>query len=190
MKRHLFLPLLGLAFATACANDPAAPSEFQINLSSVHLKGGANAEPSFRDNGLSLSTSGELSGLGNGDVLVTLSARANVSSTCTNQGGNQAPGQNPAPTTVTGSVAIPESEIKNGNTPFSVTTTAPTTPIPGAPGCPNPNWTESIDELMFTSATITVEQPTGTVVLTVSCTFSAPTSNGAVSRQSVTCSSS
>ena len=191
MKRHLFLPLLGLAFATACANDPAGPpAELQINLSSVHLKGGANAEPSFRDNGLTLSTAGELSGLGNGDVLVTLNAQANVSSTCTNQGGNAAPGQNPAPTTVTGSVAIPESEIKNGNTPFSVTTTAPTTPIPGAPGCPNPNWTESIDELAFTSATITVEQPAGTVVLTVSCTFSAPTSNGAVSRQSVTCSSS
>ena len=42
------------------------------SASSVHLKGGANAEPSFFDNGLSLSASGELSGLGNGDVLVTL----------------------------------------------------------------------------------------------------------------------
>jgi len=179
------LVFLGVA---ACTEQKLPTSDdLSINLSSVHLKGGANARPSFFDNGLTLSASGALSGLGNGDVLVTLTATANVTSTCTNQGGNQAPGQNPAPTTVTGSVAIPEEEIKNGTTPFAVTTEPPLTPIPGAPGCPNSNWTESIDDLAFTSATITVEQPTGTLVLTISCTFSSPTSDGAVPRQNVSC---
>src|SRR6266508_4937099 len=142
--------------------------------SSVHLKGGRNAEPSFTDGGLFLSAAGDLSGLGNGDVLVTLTAQADVTSTCTNQGNNPAPGQNPAPLTVTGSQAIPAAEIKNGTTPFGVVTVAPDPVIAGAPDCPNPNWTETIDDLAFTDAVITVEQPPGTVVLTVTCTIDPP----------------
>jgi hypothetical protein len=158
--------------------------------SSVHLKGGPNAEPAFTDLGTALMAEGELAGLGNADVLVTLAASASVTSTCTNQGGNPAPGQNPAPITVLGSQAIPAGEIKNGNTPFDVTTTPPVSPIPGAPGCANSNWTETIDDLAFTSATITVEPPPGTTVLTITCTFSTPTANGAVPGGNVTCSQS
>jgi hypothetical protein len=158
---------------------------------SVHLKGGRNAEPTFTDQILTLNAAGELAGLGNGDVLVTLTARANPTATCTNPAGaTQPPGQNPAEVEVTGSQAIPEEEIKNGNTPFSVTTLAPTTPIPGAPDCPNPQWTETITDMAFTSATITVEQPPGTTVLTVSCTFSSPTTNGVVPGSQVTCTQS
>jgi hypothetical protein len=159
--------------------------------SSVHLKGGKNAKPTFTDNGLTLTAAGELSGLGNGDVLVTLTAQANATATCTNPAGaTQPPGQNPAPVTVSGSQAIPASEIKNGNVSFSVTTTGPVSPIPGAPGCPNPNWTETITDLSFTSAVITVQQPPGTTVLTVSCGFSPATSNGIVPGGNVSCTSS
>ena len=161
------------------------------SAANVHLKGGANAEPSFTDGGLTLNAAGNLAGLGNGDVLVTLTARANPTATCTNPAGaTQPPGQNPAEVEVTGSQAIPASEIKNGNTPFSVTTLAPTTPIPGAPDCPNPQWTERITDMAFTSAIITVEQPPGTTVLTVSCTFSSPTTNGAVPGGRVSCTQS
>lgn len=161
-----------------------------VFASSVHLKGGKNAKPSFTDQGLSLNAAGELSGLGNGDVLITLEATADVTSTCTNQGGNPSPGQNPAPITVSGSQAIPAGEIKNGTTPFNVTTTPPNPIISGAPDCPNSNWTESITDLAFTSATITVEQPLGTVVLTVVCTFDPHTSNGSVPGGTVSCTSS
>lgn len=154
----------------------------------VHLKGGANAEPSFTDNGLSLTASGALAGLGNGDVLITIDATADVTANCANPGGqSKVPGQNPAPINVTGSTSIPAEEIKNGNTPFSVTTLEPPSAIAGAPDCPNPGWSENILDLAFTSATITVEQPKGNVVLVVSCTLSPPTSDGSVPKADVTC---
>jgi hypothetical protein len=159
-----------------------------VGAQSVHLKGGANAEPTFIDGGLTLNATGALSGLGNGDVLITLTAQADVTSTCTNQGGNQAPGQNPAPITVSGGQAIPQDALKNGTTPFDVTTIAPVSIIPGAPDCPNTNWTEAITDLAFTSALLTVEQPVGTPVLTVSCTIDPPSTNGLVPRSTVTCS--
>jgi hypothetical protein len=180
MRRTTLFALVALALGLTASVALAA---------SVHLKGGKNAEPSFSDGGLTLSASGDLAGLGNGDVLVTLTATADVTSSCINPGNGEhrPPGQNPAPITVSGSQAIPEEEIKNGNTPFSVETLAPPSTIAGAPDCPNPSWTETIDDLSFTSATITVEQPPGTVVLVVSCTFGSPTSNGPVPGSNVSC---
>jgi hypothetical protein len=177
--------LAGVAVASALVLTASI-----AGASSVHLKGGANAEPAFNDGGLTLAANGALAGLGNGDVLVTLTAQADVTATCTNQGGNQAPGQNPAPITVKGSQAIPQAEIKNGTTPFSVVTVAPDPVIAGAPDCSNTNWTELIEDLAFTRAVITVEQPPGTLVLTVTCTFGTPTSNGPVPGGNVTCSQS
>jgi hypothetical protein len=165
---------------------------------SVHLKGGANAKPSFFDGGLTLEASGALSGLGNGNVAVTLTAQAAVTATCTNPAGaTKPPGQNPAPITVSGSEFIPAASIdKNGNVPFDVTTVAPASTISGAPGCPNTGWTETITDLAFTSAVIQVFQPAGpdgtdgTLVLTVTCSFSPATSNGSVPSSTVTCTSS
>ena len=172
MKR-IYLVLFFLSFAVAAV------------AASVHLKPDHRL-PLFTDLGLSLESDGQLSGLGNGDVLVILSATANVTATCTNYGENQAPGQNPAPVTVTGVTPIPESELKNGTTPYSVVTDEPVTPILGAPGCPNPNWTEDIADLAFTGATLTIQQPPGITVLTVPCVFDPPTVDGRVT--SITCS--
>ena len=164
-----------------------------VSAADVHLKGGANSEPLFTDGGLTLNAAGELAGLGNGDVKIDMTARANVDARCVNpgSGGQEPPGQNPAPITVTGTQVVPATEIKNGNLPFSVTTVPPQTPIPGAPDCPNPNWSEVIRDLAFTSATILVFQPASPplLVLRVDCTLSPPTTNGAVPGSRVTCTS-
>jgi hypothetical protein len=195
MISHLMLSCCAAVFLLgACASYEGYADEDVDDVSlasSVHLKGGGNAEPSFVDNGLTLSTSGALSGLGNGNILVTLSATGDPTATCTNPAGaTQPPGQNPAEVTLTGTQSIPASAIKNGTVSFGLTTSAPVSPIPGAPGCPNPNWTQTITDVAFTSVRITVEQPQGMLVLTVSCTFSSPTDGGAVPGAEVTCTSS
>ena len=152
--------------------------------SNVHLKG--RSTPAFTDQGLVLNATAALAGLGSGDVLIVLNARANPTANCCTPGGScKVPGQNPAPIDVSGSESIPASEVKNGNVTFSVTTSAPRSPVPGAPDCPNAGWRETITDMAFTSATVTVMQA-GSTVLTLRCTFGSPTTDGPV--QNVTCS--
>lgn len=159
----------------------------------AHLKG--RNPISFTDGGLTLSATVSYAGLGNFDTLQVLTATGGTTSTCTNQGGNEAPGQNPAPVTLVGETPIPAGDIKNGNVTIMTSTAAPVSPVPGAPGCPNSNWTEVITDVSFTSATIQLFQDSnengmfeaGELVLSVSCTFTPATSNGAVPRTGFTC---
>jgi hypothetical protein len=188
-------PLRLVAIATVLVAAAAFP--VATLAGSAHLKG--RNPVMFVDNGLTLTATVSYAGLGNFDTLQTLVATANPTSTCTNPAGaTQPPGQNPAPVDVTGSTAVPAGDLKNGNVTISTTTAAPVTPVAGAPDCPNPQWTETITDMAFTSATITLFQDanengifdTNEDVLTVTCTFNSPTSNGSVPSSNFTCTES
>ena len=116
--------------------------------------------PSVVDNGFTATATGSLTGLGNGDVIVTLSfPDATGTTLCSNKGGNQAPGQNPAtPAATSGSAFI--DDPKNGNLSFTVTTAPPPNPTPQAAGCPNGNWTAAFDNITFGNGTLTIQQET------------------------------
>jgi hypothetical protein len=136
----------------------------------VHFKKGS---PVFTDQGLFLNASGSITGLGNGDVVITLTATGQPVATCTNPAGaTQPPGQNPAEVSLTGLEQLPASDIKNGNLAFTVDTASPKTPVEGAPDCPNSNWSEDISDVIFAghSATITVYQPCSDTTLPIDCT--------------------
>jgi hypothetical protein len=116
--------------------------------------------PKVIDNGLTATATGTIAGLGNGNVLVTLNfPNATGTTVCTNPGGNQAAGQNPAaPADVSGTALI--TRVKNGTVSFSVTTDVPPNPTPQAAGCPNGQWTAAFDSISFGQGTLVVSQET------------------------------
>ena len=122
--------------------------------------------PTFTDNGTTLTATGSIAGLGNQNIDVVLTATGSATVTCTNPAGNVAPGQT-FTTTVSGSDT--DIQVKNGRATFSATTNEPVAP---AGSCPNPRWSASVGDVTFTSATITVFQPSGSQTIVLQQTFS------------------
>ena len=120
--------------------------------------------PTFTDNGTTLTTTGKLAGIGNEDLTITVSVTGIATKiTCTNPGGNQAPGQNKPGVTASGTQTITRDEVKNGTVRINVTTLEPAQLTPKQAGCPNNRWTATIEDVSFTSATITIVQGGETV---------------------------
>jgi len=169
--------LLVLMAALAVAGALSASAAF---ADSPHFKKGGSPTCSinFNDalNSASTTCSGVMAGLGNADVLITISTSGTAVYQCKNAGGNVAPGQNkvlvgPA----TASELIPSGEVKNGNLAFTSAAsvlTASATVSAAVAGCPNNNWTGVNPVLTVTSISLTIEQPPGTVIFSCSATDS------------------
>jgi hypothetical protein len=127
--------VLGLTTAIAVASNPHFVGTPTCTQNDA---GTANA---------TVTCSGKVAGLGSEATKVTVTA--NGTTTCENQGGNLPPGQ----TRTAGSQFFPT--VHNGQITFSVTTAKV------GRVCPD----HMKAATTFTSATITVEQPIGTVVL-------------------------
>ena len=107
------------------------------------------------------------------NLLILLAGSASFETFCvTPSGSNRSPGQNPALAQFSASEPVDADEIKNGTLLFSIT--APIEePNPTATeiGCPNSSWLVGLGDAVVTSATLQVEQPVGTLILSQSFSF-------------------
>jgi len=166
MRRHMkkkFLSMLTVFLLTVLMTSTASAGG-NVKLSSVQ----------FRLS--SLVAEGFASGLGNTDVTVVLDATGIPAILCTNQGGNQAPGQNPPKISASGSdFLVHQNYTKNGRSPFSVETEEPQPGLTAKQmGCPNNSWSASIDFVFWTEATLSVYD-TATNALLVSQEYTCTT---------------
>jgi hypothetical protein len=138
MKRYLVIGVLAVA---ALAFPSAASAQ------SGHFVG----TPTCTDEGTTVECSGKVAGLGGTTFTILVSAQGTASVTCTNPGGNVAPGQSFDFTAAGQSGPFPTP--RNGQARFTVSTNAPSAP-PGS--CPNPMWTATVTDVAFTTATITL----------------------------------
>jgi len=104
---------------------------------------------SCTDIGTQASCSGKVAGLGGTTFQILVQAEGQATVECTNPGGNVAPGQTKAVTTLGDSGPLPTPQ--NGNYTFSLATASPAAP---AGSCPNDSWTGTVTDVSFTTATI------------------------------------
>jgi len=146
-----------------------------VFAASPHYKKGG--QPVCTASGATVTCStGNVTGLGNFDVLVSMTFTASQGQLCHNPGknGETAAGQNPAIGTGGGSVSIPAGDIKNGNLIVpSISGTASITASSSADaGCPNGNWTVTLDgPITISGGEYTFESPPGTKINSLSFTF-------------------
>ena len=101
-------------------------------------------------------------GLGSSDYVFVLTATGFASATCTNQGGNAAPGQNYPHVDAVGQTLVPDGDTpvtKNGKAVFPIEAIPDEEIVQQIPwdvaGCPNSNWTAVVDFVYWQFATIT-----------------------------------
>ena len=116
----------------------------------------------------SLISNGNVSGIGNTDVLMVLDASGIPAITCYNNGSNPVPGQSSPKVTAEGTQVLPGNSPlrKNGKAAYGVETQPPAPLTWSQAGCPNSNWTAQITFVYWTNATISVyDSGTGALML-------------------------
>ncbi len=169
MRKKIFVVALMAAVAAFATSAMAA---------SVHFKKGGTPKCTISGTGttdVSTTCTGVVAGLGGGDVDIVVTTSGFAVYTCTNNGGNDAAGQNRV---LTGPETTPThisgSEIKNGNLTFTTDAavlSAAETVTGAEAGCPNPNWTGTDPQLTLTDITLDFSQG-GSLVF--SCSASDP----------------
>jgi hypothetical protein len=112
------------------------------------------------DQGTTLLVSGKVAGLGSEPVNVVVDAEGIATVECENPGGNIAPGQD---TEVDASGQTGPITPRNGQITFRAATLEPT--VPNFPTCPNRQWTANVTDVEFTSATVTVFDLAGNILV-------------------------
>jgi hypothetical protein len=146
-----------------------------VFAASPHYKRGG--QPVCTVSGATVTCStGTVAGLGNFDVVVSISFTASQNQLCHAPGasGQTAQGQNPATASGGSSLEISADQIKNGTlvVPAISATAAVTASSAEEAGCPNPNWTVTLDgPVTISGGVYTFESPPGTEIDKLSFTF-------------------
>ena len=153
MKNKLYIVVTMLLIVMLAATPVFARGAIKLSGSfgsgSIHFDGVATGVGGY--DGITL----EIIGIGIPEV------------TCSNNGGNEAPGQNPSMVSVDGSQYISPDQIdsttKKGKTPVSVSADEASLVLSGTEGgCPNDNWTATVTSITWTGAIINVYEGEGT----------------------------
>jgi hypothetical protein len=164
MRRILLIAFSVLVVAGLTASAALASNAHFKKGSPTCTIGGTASAPT-------VTCTASMSGLGNEDLTIFVSATGSASYICVNNGGQTAPGQSQVSTSGASSTPVSSDQIKNGTltvTANPVTLTAPATVSGTTAGCPNSKssqWTGELQSIALTSITLTVEQPLGTCVL-------------------------
>jgi hypothetical protein len=168
MKKFLLLTVAALVAVAVMAS---------IAVAAVTVK----SLPSASFSGASVTlTGGNFSGLGNVPAIANLTATGEATYTCSNKGGNEAPGQNPVPANPgsSGPFNLGNSDHNGRGTITSITATVTAGPTPsaqevGCGGTGSTKWTVALDTLTATAAHLEITQD-GTVIFCRDYTLGGP----------------